>query len=98
MIGRWSEESSEDVVHSDLMERSGLPNVTSGEVGWVLLEKGLRVGVFGSFMTGMLSSWLRRRVPLGSSSCEISQDESWALKSPAIMVLFGAARLLTSGW
>ena len=85
------------MVHSDLKERSGLQKVTSGEVGWVLFEKGLRVGRFGLFMTVMLSNWLRRRVPLGSSVWECSQEGSWALKSPDIIVLSGLIRLLISG-
>ena len=85
-IGRWSEESSEEVVHPDLKERSGLQKVMSGEVSWVLFEKGLRVGRFGSLITVMFSNWLRRQVPLGSSLWELNQEGSWALKSPAIIV------------
>ena len=53
MIGKWSEESSEEVFHSVLRERSGLLKVMSGEVGWVKFEKGLRVGAFGLFKIGM---------------------------------------------
>ena len=84
--------------HSNIKERSGLLKVKSGEVGWVLFEKGLRVGRFALFMIVMFSSWLIRRVPLVSSLWECSQDESWALKSPDMIVLFGAVRLLMSSW
>ena len=76
MIGKWSEESSEEVFHSVLRKRSGLLKVMSGEVGWVRFEKGLRVGAFGLFKIDILSSWERRRDPLGSSCWVSSQDES----------------------
>ena len=76
MIGKWSEESSEEVFHSVLRERSGLLKVMSGEVSWVKFEKGLRVGAFGLFKIDMFSNWERRWDPLVSFGWVSSQDES----------------------
>ena len=98
IIGRQSEESSEEVSHSDFKERSGLLKVTSVEVGWVLFLKGLRFGRFRLLMTVMFSNWLSRRDPLVSSLWEYSQDESWTIKSPDMIVFFGAVMLLMSSW
>ena len=85
-------------LHLDRKARSGLLKMMSDEVGWVRFEKGLRVGSLGLFITVILPSWFRRRSPLWSSCWVRSHDGSWALKSPAMIVLFAAARLPIFGW
>ena len=47
VMGRWSEDSSVLVAHSHLEAMSKVARDTSGEVGDVVILKGLRVGVFG---------------------------------------------------
>ena len=48
-MGKWSDDKSVDIAHSQRYPMSNVARDTSSDVGWVLVLHGVQVGVLGLF-------------------------------------------------
>lgn len=97
-MGMWSDDISWTVCQEIRMARDGEARVMSGDVGCVAVLYGLRVGMWLLFrMEREYSCWMSD-VPLGSGDCVVSQEGSWALKSPMTIALGRVLRKSSWSW